>query len=601
MRRFSTACVDWENRIVNRESLIPFQPLFPSEAEAALDVFKSLQITDLPQVYDRKLGRARHPTFGESCEQYVFDFVAAVFGAYDQDSAKRVIEEFFLLISKKNIKSTLAAGIMLTALIRNWRHNQELMILAPTQEVAGNSFNPAAAMVAADPDLTVLLHVNKNTKEITHTLTKAVLKIVSADSNTAAGKKAAFVLIEELWLFGKKANAVGMLQEATGGLISRPEGFVIYITTQSDEPPAGVFKEKLDYFRDVRDGKIDDPTSLGVLYEFPDSMIDNDAYLDSKNWYVTNPNMGRSVRKDWLERKLLKIQSGEDEEGDTYQSFLAKHLNVEIGMRQRGNRWPGANYWERAVDQELAGLGHFAALTRFLERVEVVVVGVDGGGLDDLFGLTLVGREPDEIEIPVVVNGQQSIVRMKRWLTWSHAWCHRDVLKRRKKIAPVLLDFDKAGHLTIVDAALEDLASIIDIIGTVKASGLLSSVAVDPAGLGEFVDALASPEIDITQENGLLVGVPQGFALMNAIKTAERRLSNGMLRHSGGPLMPWCVANLKIEPTATAIRATKQTAGDAKIDPAMALFDAVTMMVKNPEPKGAAGASYLDDEDLLLI
>jgi phage terminase large subunit-like protein len=144
------------------------------------------------------------------------------------------------------------------------------------------------------------------------------------------------------------------------------------------------------------------------------------------------------------------------------------------------------------------------------------------------------------------------------------------------------------------------LASIIDIINTVKATGLLSSVAVDPAGLGEFVDALAAPEIEITQENGLLVGVPQGYALMNAIKTAERRLSNGMLRHAGGPLMPWCVANLKIEPTATAIRATKQTAGDAKIDPAMALFDAVTMMVKNPEPAGGNG-SYLDEEELLVV
>ena len=600
MRRFNTACIDWESRIVKRESLIPFEPLFPGEAEAALEVFKSLQITDLPQIFDRKLGRHRHPTFGESCEPYVFDFVSAVFGSYDPDSARRVIEEFFLLISKKNIKSTLAAGIMLTALIRNWRHYQELMILAPTQEVAGNSFNPAAAMVAADPELVILLHVNKNTKEITHTLTKAVLKIVSADSNTAAGKKAAFVLIEELWLFGKKKDAAGMLQEATGGLISRPEGFVIYITTQSDEPPAGVFKEKLDYFRDVRDGKIDDPSSLGVLYEFPDAMIESEAYLNPENWYVTNPNMGRSVRKDWLERKLLKIQSGEDEEGDTYQSFLAKHLNVEIGMRQRGNRWPGANYWDRAGDPELISLNHFAALDRFLQRCEVIVVGVDGGGLDDLFGLTLVGREPEEIEAPAVVNGRESIVRMKRWLTWSHAWCHRDVLKRRKKIAPTLLDFEKSGHLTIVDTALEDLASIVDVIATVKASGLLSSVAVDPAGLGEFVDALASPEVDITQDNGLLVGVPQGYALMNAIKTAERRLSNGMLRHAGGPLMAWCVANLKIEPTATAIRATKQTAGDAKIDPAMALFDAVTMMVKNPEPANANG-SYLDEEDLLVV
>jgi len=70
--------------------------------------------------------------------------------------------------------------------------------------------------------------------------------------------------------------------------------------------------------------------------------------------------------------------------------------------------------------------------------------------------------------------------------------------------------------------------------------------------------------------------------MMNAVKSAERRLANGTLWHSGSKLMAWCVSNVKIEPTATAIRATKQNAGDAKIDAAMALFDAVTVMQANP-------------------
>jgi len=60
------------------------------------------------------------------------------------------------------------------------------------------------------------------------------------------------------------------------------------------------------------------------------------------------------------------------------------------------------------------------------------------------------------------------------------------------------------------------------------------------------------------------------------------------LKHSGGKLMPWCVSNLKIEPTATAIRATKATAGDAKIDPIMSLFDAATLMIRNPEAPGVS-------------
>ncbi len=170
---------------------------------------------------------------------------------------------------------------------------------------------------------------------------------------------------------------------------------------------------------------------------------------------------------------------------------------------------------------------------------------------------------------------------MKRWLSWSHAWCHRGVLTRRKSIAPLLQDISKARELTILDQPLGDVAAIVGHIERIKGMGLLGGVAVDASGLGEMEDAL--DEIGVTQEAGLLVAAPQGGWMMSSIKGAERRLASGLLKHSGGPLMRWCVPNLKIEPTATGIRATKQTAGDAKIDPAMAMFNSVTLMSRNPE------------------
>ncbi|WP_216671400.1 terminase large subunit [Mangrovicoccus sp. HB161399] len=528
-----------------------FDPLFPDEAEAALEVFKGLRIVDV----------AGKPTFGEACDPWIFDFVAAIFGAYDADAAKRLITEFFLLISKKNSKSTIAAGIMVTALIRNWRHSAELLILAPTIEAANNCFKPAADMVAEDPELgdpeTGLLQVVDHLRLIRHRVTAATLKVVSADDKTVGGKKAAFVLVDELWLFGKQARADAMLREATGGLVSRPEGFVIYLSTQSDEPPAGVFKDRLDYARDVRDGRIEDPQFLPVIYEFPQGMLEEDAFLDPGNFYVTNPNIGRSVLADWLEREMRK-ELGKGPE--TRNVFLAKHLNVEIGLTLRANRWPGAEYWERRA---VGGLD----LDSLLARCEVAVIGIDGGGMDDLFGLAVVGRERET----------------RNWLAWCHAWCHEGVLGRRMSIAPRLRDFRREKSLTIVDDKLEDMNQIVDVVLQVKEAGLLGCVGVDPAGLGQFLEAME--KIDVTQENGLLAGVSQGIMLMNAIKTAERKLVNGTLLHDGSELMKWCVSNVKIEPTATAIRATKVHAGDAKIDPAMALFNAMERMCRNPEPQ----------------
>ena len=118
---WSTACLDWANRLQRGESIVP-PPIFPEQAEQALDIFKQLKIVDAPG----------SPTFGESCAQWVFDIVASVFGAYDADSGRRLITEWFICLPKKNSKSTLAAGIMMTALILNWRQSGEYTVLAPT-------------------------------------------------------------------------------------------------------------------------------------------------------------------------------------------------------------------------------------------------------------------------------------------------------------------------------------------------------------------------------------------------------------------------------------------------------------------------------------
>ena len=553
---WSTACLDWKRRIRERRTLIPFDPLFPASAEAKMAVFTALRIADLG--INPATGETW--TIGESADEWLLDFAAAIFGAYNPETGEQMIREGMLLVSKKNTKSTIAAGIMLTELICGWRPSDELLILAPTIEVAQNSFKPACDMIKADEELIDLLHPQVHTRTITNRETGATLKVVAADASTVSGKKASRVLVDELWLFGKKANADAMLREAAGGQVSRPEGYTIYLTTQSDEPPAGIFKDKLAYARDVRDGISVNNEFLPVLYEFPEEMLAADEHLNPANFYITNPNLGRSVSQKWLEAQYRQIENAED---GTKQVFFAKHLNVEIGVGLRHDAWIGATYWAQAKAAVEIWDG---SLEQFLQLVEVAVAGIDGGGLDDLFGLALLGRLRAD---------------PRTWLMWNKAWAHLDVFERRKDIVSRLNGFVADETLIRCVDPTQDLVEVADLLEQVKDAGLFpdeAAIGLDPQGVAALVDEVMGRGFTPEQ----LVAVPQGFRLTGAIKGAERKLKDGTLIHAGQDLMSWCVGNAKVEPRGSAILITKQVSGTAKIDPLLAGFNAVVLMTRNP-------------------
>jgi phage terminase large subunit-like protein len=559
MTTWTTALPDWEGRIVERKSMVPVKPLFPEEAEDALSVFSALRMVDADG----------SPTMGEACEPWVIDLVEALFGCYDRKRKRRLITNYFLMVSKKNGKSMIAAGVMLTALILNTRQAGEFIILAPTKEAADNAYKPIREMILADDELNDRFHEQQHIKTVTCRLTRATLKVVAADSATVTGKKAIGVFIDELHEFGKNSKAAAMLTEATGGITSRPEGFVFYCTTQSAEPPAGVFLDKLSYARKVRDGKVKDPRFLPIIYEFPDHMLKSKAYEDLDNAYITNPNWGISVDAEVIEQKLLEAtEAGEHAVRDV----RAKHLNIEIGLNLRSDRWGGADFWEAAGDQAIT-------LETLLERSEVAVVGIDGGGLDDLLGLAVLGRERET----------------GKWLLWCHAWAHEIALERRKEIAPRLLDFQRQGDLTIVARPGADVMAVADLVCQVRDSGLLpdeKGIAVDASGIGAIVDEL------ITEDRGIdfkqIVAISQGYKLNGAIKDTERKVAGRELLHAGRPMMAWCVGNARIEDKGNAILITKQASGKAKIDPLMAAFCAVSLMALNPAGAAAPEIHVLD-------
>lgn len=559
------SCPDWEERIREGRSLIPDLQLNKAEADLGLAIFDELRLPDVPGL----------PRMREACGPWFREIVRVVFGSWFPEQQQRFIRDILALLPKGQSKTTYIAGLLLTAMLMNKRPRAEALFIGPTQAIAENAYDKAVGMIEASADLKRRFRTRDHVKTIEDLVTHSELKIKTFDVNILTGTILIFAVLEELHLLGRNPHATKVLRQIRGGLEKTPEGTLIMPSTMPDDIPAGAFKDELINARRIRagdfKGRIHRPL-LPVLFEFPkDIAKDKEKWQDPANWPMVMPNLGRSVHLASLTADWETERSKNDQ---AIRIWASQHLNIEMGIGLATDGWLGAPHWGAAEDETLT-------LQNILDRCDVVVVGADGGGLDDLYGLNILGRDRET----------------RDWLSWSHAWCHTIVLERRQSIASRLNDFKVAGELTIYEHAGDDIEAIVELIGDIHQRGLLGCVSVDPAGLGEMVEALAV--IGVTVDNKLLVGAPQGFGMMNAIKTSERKLENGTLRHAPSTLMDWCVGNVKIEPTATAIRATKLNAGDAKIDPWAAMMNAVAAMVRNPE--AVRKASIYETRPLLVV
>ena len=374
-----------------------------------------------------------------------------MFGSLD-DEGVRHVPEVFALVGKKNSKTTSGAGLMVTALLMNEVPWAEFLFIGPTQEIADLAFQQAAGMVEADPDgyLAKRFHVVDHKKTIRDRRNKAFVKVKTFDMKVMTGSKPIGVLIDELHVMEAIHYAARVVGQIRGALESKKNSFLLIITTQSDEPPAGVFRAELQYARGVRAGRIVESRMLPLLYEFPEAMQTDRSkpWADPTYWPMVMPNLGRSLHLDTMIAGYRAAkEKGEEEE----RRWASQHLNIEIGLALQSDNWVGADFWA-------ASPAHIASLAELKARCEVVVVGIDGGGLDDLLGLTLLGPERGT----------------GRWLAWSRAWAHKIVLERRKEIASRLLDFEKEGTLTIVETPGADVAAVADIVCEIEAEGLLA-------------------------------------------------------------------------------------------------------------------------------
>lgn len=548
----SLACLDWREKLAAGLPPLPDLPVYTQRGQRAVRAFNLLRLADVPGT----------PTMEEAAGDWFRAIIAIVFGSLDPVTKARMIRELFLLVPKKNSKTTNGALAMLTALLLNERPRAAYYMTAPVQDVADLAFSAVSGAIQLDPVLDRKFHIRDHLKTIIHRETKAQLEIMTFDPTVVTGLKVSGgALIDEVHEIAKMAKAAKALRQLRGGMLPFPEAFLWFITTQSDDPPVGVFKDELQKARDIRDGKRTG-AMLPVLYEFPEEIqkSEEQRWKDPAIWHQVTPNAGRSIE---IGRLIEEFKTAEETSEAELRLWASQHLNIEVGLALMSNAWKGARHWEKQVRRGVT-------IEYLIEHCDVICAGIDGGGLDDLLGAAAIGRE----------------IETGDWISWERAWAHPSVLELRKSEAARFEDFEKEGDLVIVDCIGDDVAEVVEIMVQLWDSGLLDSIGVDPAGLGGVLDELE--EANIPKE--IIKGVSQGWKLSGIIKTVERRLAGGTFWHAGRRLMNWCVGNAKVVQVGNAINITKQASGTAKIDPLMAVFNAATLMALNPE-----GRSGMDE------
>ncbi|WP_410922048.1 terminase large subunit domain-containing protein [Pseudomonas aeruginosa] len=543
------ATPDWAERLQRQEMPIDLGDVGPllnhTRVKAALSLFDALCLPDVPG----------QPPMSTAAAPWQREVVQLAAGGLQKDG-RQSVNTLGIMVPKKNNKTTFAAAMCLTLATMSPRPNAEFLLIGAEQSIANLAFNQLAGMIACDETMRDMWHVREHLKRIENRQSGVAIAVKTFSMEAVTGSKPAFVLLDEVHLLtGPDASRV--IGQIRGGMAAIPEAQLVWISTQSDVAPRGFWKDELTKARAVRDGKLDLPGYAPVLYEPPPGMASDILKASHPDlWRLVNPSLGYSISKAWLVSSFREaVAVGEQE----VRRWLSQHANVEVSTFELGeDAWGGAQVWARGQRPGLT-------FDRVIEHADAMVIGLDGGGLDDLLAITVLG----------LVGGQ--------WLAATRAFCYTVVLERRTQIASLLQDFVAAGDLVLMNEA-DGLGPVIDLLLAIhqRRDGVV--LAADPNGVAvEIAETLLAAgwvRADI-------VAVRQGWGLRPGYQALERRLRAGTFQHGGQPLLSWCVSNARVDPTSGLV--TKKVSGSAKIDCLTALATAAVALMELPPPVDIAG------------
>ncbi|WLR53560.1 terminase large subunit [Mesobacillus subterraneus] len=238
-------------------------------------------------------------------------FVAATFGFIHKIDGTRKYREVFLVVARKNGKSTLSSGICLYLQVADGEGGAEIYAVATKEKQAKIVWLESKRMVKKSPVLSK--RMKTLVKEINADFNDSTFQPVGSDSDTLDGLNVHGASLDEIHAWTDK-NLYDVIVDGTS---AREQPLILMITTAGTVRES-VYDMKYDEAKMLLEG-FDDPNGykddrfLPVIYE----LDKRDEWTNPESWKKANPGLGTIKKVDNLETKVNKAKAN---------SLLVKNL-----------------------------------------------------------------------------------------------------------------------------------------------------------------------------------------------------------------------------------------------------------------------------------
>ncbi len=459
-----------------------------------------------------------------------------IFGTLNSDGSRQY-RQVFCGLPRKNGKTTLAAGVGLACLIGDNEPGAEVYSVAGNADQARIVWDEAASMVAQSPSMSECTEALKTALYVPDL--RASWKPLTKSAKTKHGMNPHCVIGDEVHVWGDREQ-YDVMSSAVG---ARRQPLEFYITTAGVDQNS-VCWELWQYALKVADGTIHDPTFLPVIF----AADENDDPWDPATWAKANPNLGVSVKLDYLAKRAAQASQIATQEN----AFKQLHLNIWC---EASSTWISNETWRAP--------GMAAPFDEAMLYGRKCFVGLDLAWTRDMSALAYV--------FPPADGDKSWRVVMRYFLPEAGIGA-----RGGEDMAPYDV-WAREGLIILTPGNVTDFNAIEAQI--VQDSGKFQMVELC------FDAMFAGATINNLMGSGFnCVGLRQGFISLNApTQEFERLAMTGRLAHGDHPVLRWNLSNVRIERDAAGNIKPSKSRSTGRIDGVAAIVNAIARAL-NVEP-----------------